>query len=450
MPHKCPLRFAGLLAAIAACAALLGACQPLPVEGPLPPLDLRNQPTATPTIEPSATPIETPWPTVYITAVPTRTPEPLREEIPTVAPEARAWAEKAGLIEPAPASYDDLLAGGLAEGQVFLYADSGRALTALESLARSTEGFSAEGMVADSQDIALQLADDAASGTRGADLVLYSDPGDAWALTQQGRLWTWIPPDQAEVLAGAEQEGLLTHHWTPYLWVHNPKLSWPSPASWWELTEPAWQARVALADPRASARSLNLLVALSQEADQLEADYVARYGAPLKLSKGCPDAACEWFKRMLANQPVLLPGEAEVAQRVNSGEGDVQLGLCGLDILARVGGAPSVYPVTSLAPFIGLQERSYIAVTDRALHAQAAKLAIRWLLGDPPCQRGWATWCVAGFYTYHSEIPDPPGLPASRELLPTLINLSPSYAYEHHPEVVSWAGMLLADRPLQY
>ncbi len=430
---------------------LLAGCQQLPESGTVPPLNLALYPSPTPSVTPSVTPSKTPWPTVDITAVPTLTPTPALAETAAPDPASLDWARRAGLVNPPLLSWEELVAAAQAEGAVYLYADTGRSLTALENLARSVGGLTVDGLVADGTDIFIQLGQDIAADSPRADVVLTADGARTWNLTKQNRLWTYLPPDLADTLATAQTEGLLAHHWTGVVWVYNPRLGAPDISSWWEMTEPSWAGKVVLADPRASDRSYNLLAALDQQAEQLAQDYASRYGKPLVLDEGCPNAACQWFKLLLANQVVLVPGESEVAQMVG-GEGaqDSLIGLCGLDILARVGGAPAVYPLPQLQPYVGWLERSYISIADRAPHPQAAKLAVRWLLGDPPCERGWSTWCLAGFYSFNKGIPDPEGLPASRELLPRLIDLSPRYAWEHQAEIRSWVTLQLIDRPLRY
>ncbi|MCE5258271.1 MAG: ABC transporter substrate-binding protein [Chloroflexi bacterium] len=432
-------------------ALLATGCQQLPASGTVPPLNLALYSSPTPTLTPTTTPTSTPWPTVYITAVPTPTPTPALEETAAPDPTSLDWARKASILNPPALAWEELVANAQAEGAVTLYTDSGRAMTALDDLTRSVGGLTAAGTVADGIDIFLQLTQDIAAESPQADVVLTSDGMRTWNLTQQNRLWTYMPPDLAELLTAAEYEGLLAHHWTGVTWVYNPRLGEPAITSWWDLTEPAWSGRVVLADPRASERTYNVLAALDQQAAQLALDYYNKYGKLLVLDKDCPNAACQWFKLLLANQPILLSGESEVAQAVGSESVSTSLvGLCGLDILARVGSAPSVYPLPAMQPFVGWLERSYISIADQAPHPEAAKLAIRWLLGDSPCERGWKTWCLAGFYSYNKDIPDPEGLPSSRELLPRLIDLSPRYAYEHQVDIEGWITLQLIDRPLQY
>lgn len=383
--------------------------------------------------------------------MPTPSLTPVSEMTATPDPGSVSWAHQVGLLEPAELSWDELVVNAQAEGAVMLYSDSGRGLTALESLSRVVEGLTADGLVADSLDLYLQFQQDLARGEHRADVVLIADAARTWGLLQQHRLWTYLPADLREPLASAPVEGLLTHHWTAVAWVYNPALGTPALTSWWELTEPEWSGRVVLADPRASERSMNVLAALDQYASALALDYYQRYGRVISLDKDCPNAACQWFRSLLANDPLLMPGESEVAQAVG-GEGvdTVRVGLCGVDILARVGGAPSVYPLPELQPFVGWMERTYIAVADQAPHPQAAKAAVRWLLGDPVCERGWSAWCLAGFYSFNSGIPDPEGLPPSRELIPRLMDLSPQYAAENMPAIEAWVTLQLIDRPLRY
>ncbi|MHB1354564.1 MAG: ABC transporter substrate-binding protein [Anaerolineae bacterium] len=429
---------------------LVCACQPLPASGEVPPLKLVLISSRTPSLTPSVTATATPWPTVRFTAMPTPSPTPPLEVTATPVPASRSWAQRVGLLSPLDVPWEQLLSEAVAEANVVIYTDSGRAMTALQELTLQVPDLTADGYVADSLDVYLRLQSETERGQHLADVVLVSDPALIWGLLQQNRVWTYVPPDLAGPLDGAVQNGLLTHHWTAVTWVYNTRLGEPAITSWWDLTEPAWTGRVVMADPRADERTFYLLAAMDEHAVQLASAYRARYGRDLLLDETCPNAACQWFKALLANSPVLLYGDADVAQYVGSADvEEVRIGLCGLEQLAQIQpGKLSIYPLVGLEPFAGLLSRTYIAIVDQAPHPQAAKLAVRWLFGDAGCARGWDPYCMPGFYSPRSDIPDPQGAPAGRDLLPRLWEANPQYLVEHQLALRDWVNLLLKDIPL--
>lgn len=438
-----------IVIALLAC-LLVCACQQLPASGTVPPLRLALMSSRIPSVTPSPTATSTPWPTVRFTAMPTPSTTPESEVTATPVPASRSWAQRVGLLAPEAVPWDQLVAEAIPEAGIMLYTDSGRAMTALQELSLQVPELAADGYVADSLDVYLRLQAETQAGQHLADIVLISDADRSWGLLQQNRIWTYVPPDLASVLDGAVQNGLLIHHWTAVTWVYNPRLGEPAITNWWDLTESAWVGRVVMADPRADERILNLLAAMDEHADQLASAYRAKYGRDLVLDKSCPNAACQWFKALLANKPVLLYGDTDVAQYVGgAGVEEVRIGLCGLEQLAQVqAGTVSIYPLVGLEPFAGLLSRTYIAIADQAPHPQAAKLAVRWLMGDPGCARGWDPFCAPGFYSPRSDIPDPEGAPAGRDLLPRLWETDPQYLVEHQLELNDWVNLQLKDIPL--
>jgi iron(III) transport system substrate-binding protein len=429
---------------------LLCACQPLPASGTVPPLKLILVASRTPTVTPSVTATSTPWPTVRFTAMPTPSPTPPLEVTATPVPSSRTWAQRVGLLAPVEEPWDQLVADAVSEAGVVLYTDSGRAMTAMQELTLQVPDLAADGYVADSLDVYLRLQAETQQGQHVADVVLVSDADRSWGLLQQNRIWTFVPPDLAPVLEGAKINGLLTHHWSAVTWVYNPQLGEPAITNWWDLTEPTWVGRVVIVDPRANERTFSLLAAMEEHSDQISNAYRNKYGHNLLLDETCPNAACQWFKALLANKPVLLYGDAEVAQYVGSTDvEEVRIGLCGLEQLAQVNpGELSIYPIVGLEPFTGLLSRTYIAIVDQAPHPQAAKLAVRWLFGDPGCAKGLNPYCMPGFYSPRSDIADPEGAPAGRDLLPRLWEVNPQYVAENQFVLRDWINLLMQDIPM--
>ncbi len=412
-------------------ASLLSACEPFPDKG-APPFPLSQpRPTAVP---PTATPEPTRPTPVRVTpliSTPVATPT---AELPD-----DGWLERAGLGPHAAPEEDAeaLRRGALDEGLVMLYSDSSRGLTALEAMVDVHPGMAVEGYTWSAGDIALRLGEDAKRGSSAADVFLVADPMRTHDLASRGWLWPYVPNDLGEVLPEARVGGLPVHHWSALMVVSGGGAAPSSVDTWWDLTRPEWAGRVALSDPLVDDRTLYLLATVAQHADDMAEAYRAEFEQEPPLDDDCADAGCLWIRSLLANQPVILHGDADVSRWVGEG-GETRLGLCGYEQYIKVRrGELSFAPLWKLAPTAGLRWPAAIAIVDRAPHPQAAKLAVRWLYGSAGGGQGYAPWLEAGYYPARTDVPDPPGALPRDELLSRLWDVDPVYTTELLPALRS-------------
>lgn len=391
-------------------ASLLSGCGPFPDEG-TPPFPLSQpRPTAIP---PTAMPEPTRPTPVRVTPL---VPTPVAT--PTVAPPDDGWLERAGLGPHRPAEEDAeaLRRRAFDEGLVMLYSNSSRGLTALEAMVDVYPGIAVEGYTWSAGDIALRLNEDALRGASAADVFLVADPVRTRDLASQGWLWPYVPADLTEALPETGVGDLPVHHWSALLVVSGGETPPSSVDTWWDLTRPEWAGRVALSDPLVDDRTLYLLATVMQHAGDMAESYRTEFGQEPLLDDDCGDAGCLWVRALLANQPMILHGDADVARWVGEG-GETRLGLCGYEQYIKVRrGELSFTPLWTLAPTAGLHWPAAIAIVDRAPHPQAAKLAVRWLYGSTGGGQGYAPWFEAGYYPARSDVADPPGALPREEL----------------------------------
>jgi iron(III) transport system substrate-binding protein len=411
----------------------LSSCEPFPEQGvPSFPLS-RARPTAAPptaTLAPTRpTPVRvTPLAALASTPVATLTAEPPDD----------AWLERAGLgpHPPAEEDADVLRRRAQDEGSVMLYSDSSRGLTSIQAMAETYPGITVEGYTWSAADIALRLAEDAGQGARAADVFLVADPVRVHDLTSRGWLWPYIPPDLADAALETTAGGLPIHHWSALLVVSGGAAAPASLDTWWDLTRAEWAGRVALSDPLVDDRTLYLLATIVERADAMAEAYRAEFGQEPPLDADCGDAGCLWIRSLLANQPALLHGDADVARWVGEAAGETRLGLCGYEQYIKVRrGELTFTPLWQLAPTAGLRWPAAVAVVDRAPHPQAAKLAVRWLYGSAGGGEGYAPWLEAGYYPARTDVADPPGALPRDELLVRLWEADPPFVSELLPSL---------------
>jgi iron(III) transport system substrate-binding protein len=409
------------------CASLLAACEPFPEKG-APPFPLSQpRPTAVP---PTAT------------AEPTR-PTPVRVTplvstpvaTPTAIPPDDDWLERArlGPHQRLDEDAEAVRRQALDEGLVMLYSDSSRGLTSLEAMVEAHPGMAVEGYTWSAGDIALRLSEDAGGGGSAADVFLMADPVRTHAIVSQGWLWPYVPPELVEVVPESVVGGLPIHHWSALLVVSGGGAPPAAVDTWWDLTRPEWAGRVALSDPLVDDRTLYLLATMVQHADAMAEAYRTEFEEEPPLDDDCGDAGCLWIRALLANQPVILNGDAHVARWVGEG-GETRLGLCGYEQYIKVRrGELSFAPLWRLAPTAGLRWATTVAIVDRAPHPQAAKLAVRWLYGNASGGQGFAPWFEAGYYPGRADVADPPGALPRNELLDRLWEVDPAATTELLP-----------------
>lgn len=419
------MSFFTLLVILALC---LAACQPidgatLPPLAWLPPTATRSPTAPAPSPTPSRTPIPSPT-----NADP---PKPLATV--TANATSLAWLVRAELASsnPLPEDWKRIRERARGEARVVLYSDTARALTAAESFTRAYAGMAAEAYTLGSHDIYLRLLDDLQRNKPTADVYLVSDAPRTLQLWAQRRLWTYVPGDLTAMLPEPSRSPMLVHHWSVFALVYNPQVSSQVPIdNWWDLTRPEWRGRVALPDPIGDERTFYLLATITQHGEEFAQAYRAEFGRELVLDADCINGGYQWIKALLANQPILLASDADVARLVGNVKADrAYVGLCGSEQYAKVqrGTLALTILYENLAPMAGFKWNTYLALVDQAPHPNAAKLFVQWLMGDQAGRDGYAPWHEPGIYPARSDVPDPKGAPPRRQLEQRLWEMDAAY-----------------------
>ena len=86
-----------------------------------------------------------------------------------------------------------------------------------------------------------------------------------------------------------------------------------------------------------------------------------------------------------------------------------------------------------LQPATGVTSRAYLAMTSKAPHPNAAKLFIRWMMGDTKGGQGYAHSSCPGSWSSRSDVPPPPSTPAWNEL--TIWQEDPAFIWKNGSQV---------------
>lgn len=418
-----------------------------------------GQPEPSATLQPtaeSAAPGDTPNPTATPTgaaATPTAERRPEAGDVTaTITDEAVAtprvrderWTRQAELGPYAPEEEDtaEVDAWALAEGQVVLYGDTARTERSMDTLMEAYAGLEAEAYTLGSDDAYLQLLEGFEAGQPMADVYLVADAPRTLSLLKEGKLWNYVPSSLREQLSPDAQEPLLTHHWTAVTLVYNANGGKPDVNSWWDLTRPEWHGKVVLPNPLLDERTLYLFATMVEHGDAFAETYREEFGQDIVLDEDCPNAAYQWIKALYQNEPRWMVGDADVVALMMDPEGDASaLGVVGSEQIASASldGLP-LRQLVDVAPMAGLRWRTYLAIVNYAEHPYAAKLVVRWLMGDAAGGQGYAPWHEPGYYPARADVRDVAGAVPRAELEGRLWEPNPAYIAEHLRDVRDFVG----------
>jgi iron(III) transport system substrate-binding protein len=335
-------------------------------------------------------------------------------------PATDTWMEHARLGDYQPETEDwvEIEEAARHEGEVVVYSHSSRVIEVCRTF---TERY---GIVTHAHDIGgpevfEKLTREHGAGVYAADVVMVGDPAVVkHELLRRGHLVTYVPRELEAVIEESDRKPLLYHHMGAKVLMYNSEAMPDGPGidTLWDLTRPEWRRRLIMKDPLKAAENLNFMAELVHHADEMAALYEVEFGQPLVTAE--ENAGYEFLKRLLANDPILTSGDDETAKAVGEpGQSNPPLGLLGASKmrLNKDKGYRLAF-VMGLRPAVGVTYPSIVALAARAPHPNAAKLMVRWMMGDQNGGLGYAPYYLEGDYPTRTDVPLPPGLTSRAEL----------------------------------
>lgn len=285
------------------------------------------------------------------------------------------------------------------------------------------------------KDAILTVQHEQATGEHRCDVYF---AGNAPVLSQEllasGQAWTFVPTDLTQVLR-EEHRGPLVQRFSVDVLIYNTDAYEAPPIdSWWDLTRPEWTGDTVMADPLHRSDGMYLFVAMVQHAGDMALAYETEFGESIRLDQECESAGYQWIKDFLKARPVFVAGGIEVAEAVGTPDQfDPPLGICPYAQYSKAI-RHSLYfePIFDLLPFSSVPVPSCLAIADGAPHPNAAKLMIRWLMGDPSQEQmaGFGPWWILGEYSPRSDIPAPAHARPWPEVASSAWSLDYQFAYQ--------------------
>lgn len=251
------------------------------------------------------------------------------------------------------------------------------------------------------------------AGLYNVDVVFIKDAGGTVSqeLVGEGVLHPYKPADITSKLApGFESSPGLPFYFSLRTVFYNTEVYQESPiTNWWDLTDEQWKGKVVIDDPMLSADTMDLLVTMVANGEDMAAAYKEKYGEDIELS-GTENAGYEFIKRLLANDPVFVKSSDDVVTAVGTpGQQDPPIGIStsskSRNIVDKGFKMAFAYDV---APKMSVAATSYLYVADQASNPSAAKLLIRWMAGEADGKaEGFRPYNVLGSWSTRTDISQP-------------------------------------------
>jgi iron(III) transport system substrate-binding protein len=329
-----------------------------------------------------------------------------------------AWLKRAGLGPGAPKQdWAAIEAAARKEGKVTIYSVSSR-ITRIAKEFKDKYGVEIVAFDLDSSEQIEKFAREHKASQFAVD-VLYNNesPKMLAEFLPKKMVWNFVPDSVAPQLAANEKEPFLVQRWSSRVLIYNSKQGGPtSPVkNLWDLTLPEWKGRLQTPDPFDGGVQTSVLQTLLQAGPQFEAAHQAKFGKPVVFSPqvekaakaarsmgGKPNAALEWWARVMQNNPVYVGSTDKIFENVSSvtQRGDAPVGFVTFSKLRDVkAGTFESRAMFEAAPFMGVAYPTTLVVADRAPNPNAAKLLIRYLMED-----GLKPWDVLGDYAARADV----------------------------------------------
>jgi iron(III) transport system substrate-binding protein len=355
------------------------------------------------------------------------------------------WEEKANLT--AEETPEQLYAAALNEDTLVVYSTSSRMLDVAASFQKQYPGLFVQ--VADIREYELyeKLREDFDAGTTQCDVICSADGRGMMTheFVPDGVVYKYTPYDMKDkFIDNADDEVLMLANEAAMLYYNDTYYDEQPVTNWWELTEEQWRGKVTMPNPARSQTTMAAFGTFIKESDAMEKAYEERYGKPIELPNG--ESAGEAFVRELVeNDVVIVNASDEVAEAVGApGTASATLGIMVSSKMRLKAIGYNLHYCEEMAPFDGVATPINIMMTGGAKNVNAAKLFIRWVLGETDgTGEGYKPYLQSGAWSMRTDVAsDAPVQPEDLEL----IYIDREYIYAHKDDISSLWEQLMIER----
>ncbi len=328
------------------------------------------------------------------------------------AQEAAAPAQKA-----APAAEEDwnaIYEAAKKEGKVVIYSLSSRIFDAVKEFNTLYPGVVVEATDIPTDQQVEKLKREQAAGLYNADVIMLADETSImYDILKKGLAVNYVPSTlidgkkTADVIPEEYRSPALLHSVEAKVVFYNTdSYTAPPVDNLWDFTKPEWKGRFQMKDPMQAAENMNFLQMTVKYSDEMAKAYEKEFGTKLVLSKGNENAGYEWIDRIVKNQIVLTSSDGNTSDAAGApGQKNAPLGLCVASSKIRDNAKGKKLAIAwDVAPKFGIYKGNYLLMANKAPHQNAAKLLIRYMLGDAEGGKGMKPFYVPGQWAARSDV----------------------------------------------
>ncbi|MGO4108703.1 ABC transporter substrate-binding protein [Paenibacillus sp. YAF4_2] len=309
---------------------------------------------------------------------------PANTENSTNANASAAPAEQS--TAPAAESLDELYAKAKEEGKVIVYSTSGRANDAAETFMKQYPEIKVEVSKVKSDEMMDKVTKEQDAGQFNPDVIITKEVSGAVEeeMVMQGRYLKYLPEEIAPMVDEpyrTQAEAYANYVEFRTLFYNESTYSAPPVTNWWDLTTPEFKGKVYTADPLSSPAFMDLFTTMVINSDDMAAAYKEKFGKDLVLN-GTENAGYEFIQELFDNGLIVLKGSDDVLDAIGKTKSDA-LGLAvSGDVSKNEENGWTIAPIYDIKPKTSVPDSGYFFIANKAPHEAAAKLFIRWMMGE--------------------------------------------------------------------
>lgn len=313
------------------------------------------------------------------------------------------WLKKAQLGQFAPTKQDwnAIKAAARKEGKVVIYSVSSR-IFKIQKEFKEKYGVEIVGYDMSSEEQIEKFGREHKAGVYNVDVIYNNATSTLWGeMLPKKMIWNFVPDSVAPLLADNEKDPFLVQRWSCRVFIYNTARNPGGPPvdSLWDFTRKEWKGKVLtpeITDPATA----NMYQTILRHPKEMAAAYKKEFGKSVKLSSGMKNAAEEWMFHFMKNA-VIVPSTTKIFKGVADVKQDrPPIGITTFSKLRKL--KKGVYEAAALVdmePIFGVSYPTVFVIADQAPHPNAAKLLIRYMMGD-----GLWPWNVIGDYAARKDL----------------------------------------------
>ncbi len=339
---------------------------------------------------------------------------------------------------------EELYAKALEEGILTVYSTSTRVVDTAKSFQAQYPGLTVKVLDIRADELMEMLRQTITSGEYGCDVVLCADGNGVLSneLLPQGFIYKYVPKDMEDSILEGNNGPLLTFMNEVIMLAYNDAAYESPPVdNWWELTEEQWRGKVLMPNPVRSVTTFGFLAMVTQNDAPMAQAYMDRYGTPLETLPG-EGAGKTFVRKLVENGLVVVNSSDEVAEGVGGpANQEPRLGIMVSSKIRLRDVGYQVQIMPDMAPFAGVYAPNNLMIAGGAKNINAAKLFIRWTLGEADGQgEGYRPYLQNGAWSVRKDV-ESASTVALEDM--ALLNYDIGYIYKNQKDIHAfWESLL--------